>query len=294
MSPGATGAEPARTTAGSGPAPKKTAPKNAAPRKTAPKVVAPKTAASKSSASKAAKGKATTRGAAGRAAPGSIAPTLDFERSFLAPGVRLLAGVDEVGRGAFAGPVSVGIAVVDLQDQSLLDGVRDSKLLKAEDRERLEPLVRSWAVAAAVGHASAAEIDAVGIIAALRLAGNRAWGELLALGTRPDVVLLDGSHDWLSLPAQVSLFDTDTEAGPGVTACDAPVHTRVKADMSCLSVAAASVLAKVARDRMMLDLHLDFPAFGWNENKGYGTAAHREALRAAGPSSHHRSSWNLF
>ncbi|WP_426298121.1 ribonuclease HII [Arthrobacter sp. R-11] len=257
---------------------------------TARKTTAPKTTAVKSTARK-----ASPRGAAAAAATkASAAPTLDIERSFLAPGVRLLAGVDEVGRGAFAGPVSVGIAVVDLQEQSLLDGVRDSKLLKAEDRERLEPLVRGWAVAAAVGHASAAEIDGLGIIAALRLAGNRAWSELLAAGTRPDVVLLDGSHDWLSPPAQVSLFDTEAAADPGVTECDAPVHTRVKADMSCLSVAAASVLAKVARDRMMLDLHSEFPGFAWNENKGYGTTAHREALRAAGPSSYHRSSWNLL
>ena len=136
---------------------------------TARKTTAPKTTAVKSTARK-----ASPRGAAAAAATkASAAPTLDIERSFLAPGVRLLAGVDEVGRGAFAGPVSVGIAVVDLQEQSLLDGVRDSKLLKAEDRERLEPLVRGWAVAAAVGHASAAEIDGLGIIAALRLAGNK-------------------------------------------------------------------------------------------------------------------------
>ncbi|WP_115788745.1 ribonuclease HII [Arthrobacter silvisoli] len=256
-----------------------------------------KAGAGKAGAGKAGSGKAGARkgSAVARGAKVSpAAPTLDFERTFLAPGVRLLAGVDEVGRGAFAGPVSVGIAVVDLQDQGLLDGVRDSKLLKAEDRERLEPLVRGWAVAAAVGHASAAEIDGLGIIAALRLAGNRAWSELLAAGTRPDVVLLDGSHDWLSLPAQVSLFDADTADDPGVTACDVPVHTRVKADISCLSVAAASVLAKVARDRMMLDLHSEYPDFAWNENKGYGTSAHREALRSAGPSSHHRSSWNLL
>jgi ribonuclease HII len=267
------------------------------PKAAAVKTTAAKTAAAKAAPKKAAGRKAATTKKAGtkKAAPtASVAPTLDFERSFLAPGVRLLAGVDEVGRGAFAGPVSVGIAVVDLQDQNLLDGVRDSKLLKVEDRERLEPLVRGWAVASAVGHASAAEIDAVGIIAALRLAGNRAWAELLAAGIRPDVVLLDGSHDWLTPPAQASLFDTESEAAPGVTVCDAPVHTRVKADMSCLSVAAASVLAKVARDHLMLDLHHEFPGFGWNENKGYGTSAHRDALRTAGPSSHHRSSWNLL
>ncbi|WP_405472031.1 ribonuclease HII [Paenarthrobacter ilicis] len=216
-------------------------------------------------------------------------PTLDHERSFLAPGVRLLAGVDEVGRGALAGPVSVGIAVVNLEDHSLLADVRDSKLLKPEDRERLEPMVRQWAVASAVGHATSGEIDRIGIIAALRLAGTRAWLDILAGGTRPDVVLLDGSHNWLSPEVQASLFDT----APVVPSCDAPVHTKVKADMTCLSVAAASVLAKVARDRIMVDLHDGYPAYGWNENKGYATSSHRDVIRIQGPSIHHRTSWNL-
>ena len=174
----------------------------------------------------------------------SAAPTLDYERRFRSSGARLLAGIDEVGRGALAGPVSVGIAVVDLQQQKLLADVRDSKLLKVADRERLVPLVRDWSVASAVGHASANEIDELGIIAALRLAGNRAWFAVLAAGVRPEVVLLDGSHNWLSPDLQPSLFD-DAPAEPG---CDAPVHTLVKADMQCLSVAAASIIAKVERD----------------------------------------------
>jgi len=220
----------------------------------------------------------------------SVAPTLDYERRFKASGARLLAGIDEVGRGALAGPVSVGIAVIDLQQQKLLADVRDSKLLKVSERERLEPLVRAWSVASAVGHASAAEIDALGIIAALRLAGNRAWAAVLAAGVTPEVVLLDGSHNWLTTPAQASLFDE----GPAEPGCDAPVHTLVKADMQCLSVAAASVLAKVERDRQMAALHEEFPAFGWNENKGYGTAAHKDALRTAGPSPYHRVSWQLL
>ena len=216
-------------------------------------------------------------------------PTLDVERSFLSSGVRLLAGVDEVGRGALAGPVSVGIAVVNLENHGLLADVRDSKLLKPEDRDRLEPLVREWAVSSAVGHASSREIDQIGIIAALRLAGTRAWFEILAGGVTPDAVLLDGSHNWLSPEVQTSLFDT-IDSGPW---CEAPVHTKVKADMSCLSVAAASVLAKVARDRIMVDLHSEIPAYGWNENKGYATSAHRDVIRLQGPSAHHRTSWNL-
>lgn len=220
----------------------------------------------------------------------SVAPTLDYEKRFLPRGARFLAGVDEVGRGALAGPVSVGIAVVDLQNMELLADVRDSKLLKAADRERLDPLVRAWSAASAVGHASAREIDELGIMGALRTAGNRAWFEILGTGITPDVVLLDGSHNWLSPATQPSLFD-EVVVDPG---CDAPVHTLVKADMQCLSVAAASVLAKVARDAAMQALHLEFPAFGWDVNKGYGTAAHREAIRGCGPSPYHRVSWNLL
>jgi ribonuclease HII len=220
----------------------------------------------------------------------SIAPTLDYEHRFLGSGARLLAGIDEVGRGAIAGPVTVGIAVVDLSRPVLLDDVRDSKLLKESDRERLEPLVRSWSVASAVGHASASEIDAMGIIAALRTAGTRAWLQILAAGVTPDVVLLDGSHNWLSPEVQPSLFG-DGPTGPG---CDAPVHMLVKADMQCLSVAAASILAKVERDRLMRSLHGEYPAFGWNENKGYGTASHKEALKVSGPTPHHRVSWQIL
>jgi ribonuclease HII len=172
----------------------------------------------------------------------------------------------------------------------LLADVRDSKLLKAADRERLDPLVRAWSVASAVGHASAREIDELGIMGALRTAGNRAWFEILGAGITPDVVLLDGSHNWLSPAAQPSLFD-EVITDPG---CDAPVHTLVKADMQCLSVAAASVLAKVERDQHMRELHLECPDFGWDVNKGYATAAHREAIRTHGPSPYHRISWNLL
>jgi len=224
------------------------------------------------------------------AARGAKAPTLRHERTFKTQGVRLLAGVDEVGRGALAGPVSVGIAVVDLERQKPLAGVRDSKLLSPAERERLAPLVRRWSVASAVGHASAGEIDSLGIIAALRLAGTRAWNSILREGIIPEAVLLDGSHNWLSPADQLSLFDQPVLEAP----CDAPVHTKVKADMQCLSVAAASVIAKVERDFMMRGLHTEYPDFGWDINKGYATAAHRNVLRAAGPTPYHRVSWRLL
>lgn len=138
------------------------------------------------------------------------APTLRHERTFKAQGIRYLAGVDEVGRGALAGPVSVGIAVVDLERQKPLAGVRDSKLLPPAERERLDPLVRRWSVASAVGHASAQEIDSIGIIAALRLAGTRAWQEVLSAGVRPEAVLLTeattGSHLPGSCPCSTSRY----------------------------------------------------------------------------------------
>lgn len=229
---------------------------------------------------------AGTRASAGRAK----APTLRHERSFKAQGVRFLAGMDEVGRGALAGPVSVGIAVVDLERQRSLAGVRDSKLLPPAERERLDPLVRRWSVASAVGHASAREIDDFGIMAALRLAGTRAWNAVLAAGVTPDLVLLDGNHNWLSPAEQPSLFEPVALDA----ACQAPVHTKINADMQCLSVAAASVIAKVERDRAMRELHAEYPDFGWDINKGYATALHRDVLRAAGPSPYHRVSWNLL
>ena len=173
------------------------------------------------------------------------APTLRFERSFVEAGHRLVAGADEVGRGALAGPVSVGMVAIDATSAKQIRGVRDSKLLSPADRVALVPKIQKWALAYGVGHASAAEIDALGLMAAMRLAGARAWGQVLATA-RPDIVILDGNHDWLSA-GEPSLFDDAAQPG-----CDAPVLTRIKADLQCLSVAAASVLAKVERDAMMM------------------------------------------
>ena len=222
----------------------------------------------------------------------STAPTLRVERELLrAHGVRWLAAVDEVGRGALGGPVTVGVVLVDLETRSAPTGVRDSKLLSPAARQRLVPRLRRWAPAWAVGHASAAEIDAVGILRALRLAGERAFAEL---PHRADHVLLDGSYDWVSRPAP-ALFDEDGEVHADAAVGDdpPPVTVRVKADMACSSVAAASVLAKTTRDAIMVDLASRYPAYGWDENKGYASPDHLEALRRLGPCEQHRRSWAI-
>lgn len=213
-------------------------------------------------------------------------PTLRVERSLLRAGARLLAAIDEVGRGSLAGPVSVGVVVVDAATRSA-PPVKDSKLLTPVAREALVPAITRWARASAVGHASPAEIDERGIIAALRLAAERA---LASLPDAPDAVLLDGSHDWLTRPTvQPDLFAEPEPEPP----CRPTVHTRVKADLTCAAVAAASILAKVERDAMMRDLGVRVPEYGWVNNMGYASADHIAALERLGPSQWHRRSWRL-
>lgn len=215
----------------------------------------------------------------------STAPSLRMERSLLRSGARYLAAVDEVGRGALSGPVTIGMVVITETTKTAPQGVRDSKLLTPEARQRLVPRIQRWATCWAVGHASPAEIDELGMTAALRLAGHRALAQLTV---EPDALLLDGNHDYLSVPEQGALFGT-----PALLARVPPVVTRIKADMTCAAVAAASVLAKTARDAIMLALHEEAPAYCWAENKGYSAPAHIEALAALGPSVHHRRSWRL-
>jgi len=216
-------------------------------------------------------------------------PTLRFERELLRAGAQRVAAIDEVGRGALAGPVSVGVVVVDRATKAAPTGVRDSKLLTPDARVALVPRIQQWSVAWAVGSAGSDEIDALGLTAALRLAGERA---LAHLDVVPTVVLLDGSHDWLTRPAvQGDLFD-DVEPDP--LGFQAPrVVTKVKADLTCSAVAAASVLAKVQRDALMVELSTGFPEYGWEVNKGYASPDHLDALRRRGPCALHRVSWNL-
>jgi ribonuclease HII len=206
-----------------------------------------------------------------------VDPTFEVEAALHASGARFVIGCDEVGRGAIAGPVAVGLAVVDSGVGIHPTGLRDSKLLSEKRREALAPLAAGWALYTSVGLATADEVDSLGIIASLGLAGRRALNALHQAGAavRESVILLDGSHDWLT-PALATPLS---------------VQTRVKADQDCASVAAASVVAKVHRDRLMIEADATYPGYGWSGNKGYGSAAHYAAITELGPSVLHRHSW---
>jgi len=207
----------------------------------------------------------------------AIVPNLEVETALHSSGVRLVIGCDEVGRGAIAGPVAVGLCVVDATVGPVPIGLKDSKLLSEKRREAIAPLAAQWVLFSAVGTASAQEIDGVGIIAALGLAGKRALVMLHEQGAaiRDGAVLLDGSHDWL----------TSALASP------LRVITRVKADRDCASVAAASVIAKVHRDRLMIQAGAAQPGYGWSGNKGYGSAGHFAAIAQLGATEFHRHTW---
>ncbi|MBD1271072.1 ribonuclease HII [Aeromicrobium tamlense] len=220
-----------------------------------------------------------------RRGPVSPAPSLRHERRLLREGRTALACSDEVGRGALSGPVTIGMVVVTEQTRTAPQGVRDSKLLTPAAREALVPKIRRWAPVHGVGHATPTEIDEYGIIAAMRLAGHRA---LAQLAVRPDAVLLDGNHDYLSIPEQAALFGP-----PGLADEVPPVTTMIKADMRCAAVAAASILAKTARDAIMVQLATEHPEYGWELNKGYSAPEHIAALAQHGPTLHHRRSWSL-
>ena len=232
---------------------------------------------------------ATTRTTRPRHAAGARRPSLRVERTLQREGFAVLAGMDEVGRGALAGPVSVGVVAIDPECRSAPQGVKDSKLLTPAARQRLVPRIQRWCLGHGVGHAWPQEIDEVGIMAALRLAGTRALAQLA--GIAPDLVLLDGNHDWLTDPQRVGLLGLLDGAPPSP-----PVRTMIKADLRCSSVAAASVLAKVARDTLMVQAAGEerHTPFRWEQNKGYAAAEHLDALRELGPSDWHRRSWRLM
>ena len=200
-------------------------------------------------------------------------PTLEFERELFASGARIVAGMDEVGRGAIAGPVTIGVVAVDASVGTVPEGLADSKLMTIKRREAMVPVAKEWGLAWATGSATAAEIDKYGIMSALGLAGSRA---LAALGVVPDVIILDGNNSFLM----------EEDNGPRVV-------TRIKGDQNCASVSAASVIAKVERDALMTQLHEQYPHYGWSGNKGYGAAVHTGAIKTHGVTDLHRKSWNL-
>jgi ribonuclease HII len=225
------------------------------------------------------------RRAVRRAARRNCAPTLRVERALAREGYLRVAGVDEVGRGALSGPVTVGMVVAGRRRPPA--GLRDSKLLTPAAREALVPRILRWVDSWAVGHAGPEEVDSHGIIAALRLAANRA---LRALAARPDCLLLDGNYDYIAVGAR-SASDPSPDPVPEPIP---PVRTMIKADMRCTSVAAASVLAKTSRDAIMGELAARHPGYGWEFNRGYATPAHLAALRRLGPCEQHRRTWRLL
>jgi len=203
-------------------------------------------------------------------------PTQDVEQELFAAGSTLIIGIDEVGRGAMAGPVMVGVCALGPGVTEFPAGLRDSKLVSEKKRVSLFPEVQQWAPTA-VGEATAAEIDELGITACLGLAARRALILLHEAGVAVGeaTILLDGSHDWLN-PALASKL---------------PVVTRVKADQDCAVVSAASIVAKVTRDALMVTLDAEHPEYGWASNKGYGAAVHMEAIKTRGLTPYHRASW---
>lgn len=223
------------------------------------------------------------RGSAGSAcrseryAPESMAarrpPHLRVERSFWDEGVEYVVGIDEVGRGAWAGPLTIGAAVVPRDRR--VNRVRDSKQLTELRREALFDRLAEWCDGWAVGHASAEECDRLGMSEAQRLATRRALGQLEAVGIVAGVALVDGKWDFV---------------GGGPTGRTA-THTIVKGDATSLSIATASIIAKVTRDRIMREFSDDFPAYHFDANKGYPCPRHQVALQGYGPSSIHRRTW---
>jgi ribonuclease HII len=194
-------------------------------------------------------------------------PSLAFERELWDAGHEILVGVDEVGRGSWAGPLTIGAAVLP-KDRRVYK-IRDSKQLTEPEREALFDRIAEWCTTWAVGHASVEECDSLGMSAAQKLAARRAL-DGLGLGAEPDRVLLDGNWDFVGRGTTVKL---------------------VKGDARCLSIAAASVLAKVTRDRLMRAEAEHFPGYDFDLNKGYPCPRHKLALAAYGPTSIHRRAW---
>lgn len=190
-------------------------------------------------------------------------PGLAVERELWTTDATVVVGIDEVGRGAWAGPISVGAAVVP-RDRRIYK-IRDSKMLTEDEREAMFDRIAGWCEAWAVGHASNAECDELGMSDAQRLAARRA---LDSLGVDPDHLLVDGNWDFVGGARRI-----------------------VRGDRTSLSIAAASILAKVTRDRIMRSIADQYPGYNFEGNKGYPCPTHKAHLQAMGPSAIHRRSW---
>jgi ribonuclease HII len=195
----------------------------------------------------------------------ATSPTLAFEKDLWNDGHYVVVGMDEVGRGAWAGPITVGAAVVP-RDRRVYK-IRDSKMLTESERERLFDRIASWCTAWAVGHAGEDECDEVGMVEAQKRAAARA---IAGLPLVPDFVLYDGNWNF-----------TGSTRAQGI----------VRGDAKSLSIAAASILAKVTRDRIMRDEAHHYPHWAFASNKGYPGPRHKAALAYYGPSAIHRRSW---
>jgi ribonuclease HII len=198
-------------------------------------------------------------------------PTLAFERDLWQAGFRSVAGIDEAGRGALAGPVAAGAVILppDPRLTRTLSGVRDSKLMTPPERERWAPRIREAALAWGVGLASADEIDALGIVPATKLAAGRALE---------------------TIPVSADYLITDYLVFPEI---ELPQTALVKGDRLCLSVAAASVLAKTVRDDLMREMDCEYPGYGFARHKGYGTRLHFSAIHRTGMCNIHRKSFSI-
>lgn len=199
-------------------------------------------------------------------------PTLKFEKTLWKRGLAHIAGIDEVGRGAWAGPVVAGAVILPRERQRsllrTLAGVRDSKLLSPAQREELLEPICTHALAQATGLATREEIDRVGIVPATRLAMQRA---IHALNLPPDALIIDA----LKLP-QFTL----------------PQQAIIHGDQLSLSIACASIVAKVTRDRLMVAMDAELPGYAFAQHKGYGTSEHRQALARLGACREHRTSFS--
>lgn len=205
-----------------------------------------------------------------------MSATLEYERALLVSECTRIIAIDEVGRGALAGPVTVGAVLIGSHVADPPEGIDDSKKLTAKRRQEFCKHISSWVDGLNIAHVDAARIDEVGIMVAL---GEGASAAIDGIGTTNDdttVVLLDGKFDFL------------TPVRPGFD-----VRMVVGGDGRCASIAAASIVAKEERDARMRDLHRLHPSYGWERNVGYGTSDHRDAIKRFGVSAQHRVSWRL-